>query len=47
MTTIIVWSNPYNFNTIRWRSIVMTNNHETIHVGLSCGIILVGGGGYD
>ena len=32
---------------LRWRSVVMTNNHETIHLGLSCVIILVGGGGYD
>ena len=33
--------------TLRWRSIVMTNYHETIHLWLNWRIILVGGGGYD
>ena len=32
------------FNALWWRSVAMTNYHETIHIGLSCGIILVGGG---
>ena len=30
-------------NSLSWRLVVMTNNHETIHLGLSCVIILIEG----